>query len=86
MAECYFGFLFGKQNAQKSESIAATPSKLDNNDTIVQDEQIGEWTHKFVVYCKNPSAEFEKELKEKSEVVAVFTKEKTSKKEEVKEQ
>ena len=59
--------------------FAANQKPESSQESFVQDEAIGEWTHKFVVYCKNPKKEFEEELKSKDGVVAVFMKAKESK-------
>ena len=48
-------------------------------ETIAQDEAIGKpWTHRFTIYCANPSKEFLAELKKNECIVAVYEKTKES--------
>lgn len=45
------------------------------SETIAQDEAIGKpWTHRFTIYCANPSKDFLAELKKNECVVAVYEK------------
>ena len=56
MAENFYAYMYGQ---------GGNPEKCVHDEkqaeTVVMDEGIGEWTHKYVVYCKNPSKEFEEE-------------------------
>lgn len=77
----YYEYMFGANKpAEKQVEDTAATSQVEpkEGETVVMDEAIGPWTHKFVVYCKNPKKEFEEELKAKDGVVAVFVKEKES--------
>lgn len=81
MADSFYEYMFG---SKKSEEKAVTDEKVaeprvESPDAVTMDEAIGPWTHKFVVYCNNPSKEFEEELKSKDGVVAVYMKEKENK-------
>ena len=85
MGNSFYDFMYGvnrKSDESEKAALDSAPeaaTKQPTPETIVMDEGIGEWTHKFVVYCKNPSEKFEEELKLKDGVVAVFMKEKESK-------
>lgn len=64
----YFDFLYGA-NAKQKDSMPQT--------AIVQDEAIGKpWTHRFTIYCANPSKEFIADLKKNDCIVAVYEKSK----------
>lgn len=85
MSGSFYDYMYGI-NKKSEESGKATmdsdpksEAKEPISETVAMDEGIGEWTHKYVVYCKNPSKEFEEEIKSKDGVVAVFMKEKESK-------
>ena len=67
MADNFFDYLYGADSAKK-------PVQGEN---IAQDESIvPPWTHKFTIYCSNPSKSFLEELKTRDGVVAVYVKEK----------
>lgn len=66
MGKGYFDFLYANQEKRGEESA-------------VQDEAIIKpWTHRFTVYCSNPSKEFMGLLKNDESVVAVYEKEKNA--------
>lgn len=73
MTDNFYAYMYGQDGNSEKSVRDEKPA-----DTVVMDEGIGEWTHKYVVYCKNPSREFEEEIKSKDGVVAVFMKEKES--------
>ena len=84
MADNFFDYMYGVNKKQEKTTEDSAPISEGNRveqpvESVAQDEAIGEWTHKFVVYCKDPKKEFEEELKSKDGVVAVFMKEKESK-------
>ena len=79
MSGNFFDFMYGvnKKDEPKAEVPAEKPV---TDEAVAQDEAIGTpWTHKFTVYCANPSESFMEELKAKDGVVAVYVKEKTEK-------
>ena len=88
MADNFFDYMYGINKKVEKDAVDAAkpqvepqpePTKEATPEKPAMDEGIGEWTHKYVVYCKDPRAEFEEELKAKDGVVAVFVKEKESK-------
>lgn len=84
MANNFFDYMFSANQKSEKNVADAAPTKEETKteqpiEAVAMDEGIGEWTHKFVVYCKDPKKEFEEELKSKDGVVAVFMKEKESK-------
>lgn len=81
MSNNFFDYMFSANQKPEKNVADAAPTKEETKteqpiEAVAMDEGIGEWTHKFVVYCKNPKKEFEEELKSKDGVVAVFMKEK----------
>ena len=80
MADNFFDYLYGVNKKQTNADETKPPEKAAQDETVVQDEAIGTpWTHKFTVYCSNPSETFLEELKAKDGVVAVYMKEKSEK-------
>lgn len=85
MENSFYDYMFGVNKKSKElekttmDSDPKSKAKEHISESVAMDEGIGEWTHKFVIYCKNPTKEFEEELKSKDGVVAVFMKEKESK-------
>ena len=78
MPQGFYDYMYGA-NAKNAEA-AAPRKKVVQEDAVVQDEAIGSpWTHRFTVYCSNPSTTFLEELKAKDGVVAVYVKEKAEK-------
>lgn len=70
MGDGFYDYLLRKNQEEMVVKTNASPS-------VVEDEAIGTpWTHKFTVYCANPSKTFLEELKSKDGVVAVYMKEK----------
>lgn len=66
----YFDYLYGANVGQK-----ATAEDSITQATVAQDEAIGKpWTHRFTIYCANPSKEFIAELKKNDCIVAVYEK------------
>ena len=78
MADNFFAYMYG---ANKKDEVPPDKAaeKPVGDETVVQDEAIGPWTHKYTVYCSNPSETFIEELKAKDGVVAVYMKEKEEK-------
>ena len=74
MAKNFYDYLFAAKEKPEQPTEDAVPNT--QTDAVVQDEAIGPWTHKYVVYCKSPKKEFMEELKAQDGVVAVFVKEK----------
>lgn len=71
MAGNYFDYLYGVNGKQEKTVTDEKPS----TDSVVQDEAIGKpWTHRFTIYCANPSKEFLDGLKQNECVVAVYEK------------
>ena len=71
MAGNYFDYLYGVNGKQEKTVTDEKPS----TDSVVQDEAIGKpWTHRFTIYCANPSKEFLDGLKQNDCVVAVYEK------------
>lgn len=71
MAGNYFDYLYGVNGKQEETVTDEDPS----TDSVVQDEAIGKpWTHRFTIYCANPSKEFLDGLKQNECVVAVYEK------------
>lgn len=75
----FFDYMYSTD--QENEKLVADSAAIVDDvesdqkpETVAMDENIGEWTHKFVIYCKNPRREFEDEIKAKNGVVAVFKK------------
>ena len=85
MGESFYDYLYGANKKSEEPGKATMDSdpkseaKEPVSETVAMDEGISEWTHKFVIYCTNPTKEFEEELKSKDGVVAVFMKEKEAK-------
>ena len=85
MGESFYDYMYGVNKKSEEPGKATMDSdpksetKESISETVAMDEGIGEWTHKFVIYSKNPTKEFEEELKSKDGVVAVFMKEKEAK-------
>lgn len=78
MYKNFFDFLYGVNKKAAKVEEPKPIEKPVQNESIAQDEAIGSpWTHKFTVYCSNPSKSFLEELKAKDGVVAVYMKEKT---------
>lgn len=75
MASNFFDFLYEANKDRKAEQQTEVPA---SQEAVVQDEAIGPWTHKFTIYCSNPSKSFLEELKAKDGVVAVYMKEKSA--------
>ena len=70
MGDGFYDYLLRKNQEEMVVKPNTSPS-------VVEDEAIGTpWTHKFTVYCANPSESFLEELKSKDGVVAVYVKEK----------
>lgn len=77
MANNFFDFLYGVNKRETKTDQTKTAEKSVQDESVAQDEAIGSpWTHKFTIYCSNPSKSFLEELKAKDGVVAVFMKEK----------
>ena len=71
MAENYFEFLYGINGSNDKQVADEKP----HDETVAQDEAIGKpWTHRFTIYCTNPSKEFLDGLKKNECVVAVYEK------------
>ena len=71
MADNYFDYLYGV-NGKAGKQAADENTPIE---TVAQDEAIGKpWTHRFTVYCSNPSKEFIDGLKQHESVVAVYEK------------
>ena len=76
MADSYYDYLYGnvKKDAVEPKQDKPTEDSMPQS-TIVQDEAIGKpWTHRFTIYCANPSKEFIDGLKKGECVVAVYEK------------
>ena len=75
MGDNYFDYLYGI-NGNKEKTVA---DEKPQNETVAQDEAIGKpWTHRFTIYCANPSQDFLEGLKKNECVVAVYEKTKES--------
>lgn len=71
MADNYFDYLYGI-NGKQEKPVADEKTQADS---VAQDEAIGKpWTHRFTIYCANPSKEFIDGLKKGECVVAVYEK------------
>ena len=71
MADNYFDYLYGI-NGKHEKPVA---DEKPQTETIAQDEAIGKpWTHRFTIYCANPSKDFLDGLKQNECVVAVYEK------------
>ena len=71
MANNYFDYLYGTNGKQDKPVADEKPQE----ETVAQDEAIGKpWTHRFTIYCANPSKEFLDGLKQNECVVAVYEK------------
>ena len=71
MADNYFDYLYGINGKQEKPVADEKPQA----DSVAQDEAIGKpWTHRFTIYCANPSKEFIDGLKKGECVVAVYEK------------
>ena len=71
MADNYFDYLYGI-NGKQEKPVADEKPQVDS---VAQDEAIGKpWTHRFTIYCANPSKEFIDGLKKGECVVAVYEK------------
>ena len=71
MADNYFDYLYGV-NGKAGKQVADENTQAE---TVAQDEAIGKpWTHRFTIYCSNPSKEFLDGLKQNECVVAVYEK------------
>ena len=70
-ASNYYSYLFGANGNTEEKPVSdETPPS-----TVVQDEAIGKpWTHRFTIYCANPSKDFVDGLKKNECVVAVYEK------------
>lgn len=76
MALSYFEYLY---SINKKQETPAAPEKTVQDEVadaaIVQDEAIGKpWTHKYTIYCANPSKDFQENLKKNECIVAVYEK------------
>lgn len=72
MADNYFEYLYGVNG---KEEKAVSDEKSATTDIVVQDEAIGKpWTHRFTIYCSNPSKDFIDGVKQNECVVAVYEK------------
>ena len=71
MSNNYFDFLYGV-NSKAGKNVADENPQAES---VAQDEAIGKpWTHRFTIYCSNPSKEFIDGLKQNESVVAVYEK------------
>lgn len=71
MANNYYDYLYGVNGKQMKTVTDEKPQ----SETVVQDEAIGKpWTHRFTIYCANPSNDFLDGIKKNECVVAVYEK------------
>lgn len=71
MSDNYYDYLYGI-NGKVGKQVA---DEKPLTGTVAQDEAIGKpWTHRFTIYCSNPSKEFIDGLKQNEYVVAVYEK------------
>lgn len=75
MADNYFSFLYG-ENGNQEKPVSDEANKQESEQAaVVQDEAIGKpWTHRFTIYCANPSKDFLDGIKKSECVVAVYEK------------
>lgn len=81
MSDNFYAYMFGANGNPDTENAETSPSQTEPQDAqVAQDEAIGSpWTHRYTIYCANPSKTFLEELKAKDGVVAVYVKEKETK-------
>lgn len=80
MAGNFFDYLYGVNKKDENATESRQEESIVTDEAVVQDELIGSpWTHRFTIYCSNPSKTFLEELKAKDGVVAVYMKEKSEK-------
>ena len=80
MADNFYAYMFGtnkknEKTAQDSKPESEEKKEDSVESTVVQDEAIGKpWTHRYTIYCADPSSDFLENLKKNGCVVAVYEK------------
>lgn len=79
MADNFYSFVNDEAARTARKYKVLTEDDRVYLESAVQDEAIIKpWTHRFTVYCSNPSKEFMGLLKSDESVVAVYEKEKNA--------